>query len=661
MYRAIVFVGPAGKCEEAFDREGNFPRAIFTGLRLDAGRELVAPIVEVFGQEIEDLGARMRGGGGPAQRCTGCLDGVADILAIAVADFADQLACRIEHGAGIAAVGAGLLAADIHLGGLVEMGFVERIGGLGLSCLGSRTRLEVLLPSRLEIGGHAFAATFTAEAALLVATKADRGIEIVGAVDPDHTGLELGRDIEGQIDVLAPDGGGEAIFGVVGQGHSFLGGTEAHGHQNRPEDFLGDKGICRRDIGDQRRLEEAALGWDSTVRLVDHRALGGAPLHQFANALDLDGGDHGADIDGLVERITNAQGRHALLELGDEALLDALLHEQAGTGAADLALIEPDGIDQAFDGAVDVGILEDDVGALAAQFERKALAGASGGFADDLADFGGAGEGDLVDIGVVDDGGAGLALAGDDIDHALGQADALANFGEQQGRQRGEFGRLEHDRIAGGKGRGDLPGQHQQREVPGDDLAADAIGDGVGEFAAQVLGPAGVMVEMAGYQRDIDVAAFADRLAVVHALEHREQPAVLLDGTGDGVEILAALVAGQGAPGFEGGAGGFYCSINVLGGAIGDGSQRCAGGGIVGREGLARLGPFTTDEVAELAVVAVEPGNGLVRAFGSRTIVKRLEYLRNLVHWFLRSGRGPRGSHHRLAVVGGVMAGHAML
>ena len=149
-------------------------------------------------------------------------------------------------------------------------------------------------------------------------------------------------------------------------------------------------------------------------------------LHQVADALDLHRGDQRADVDGLVERIADAEGRHARLELGDEALLDRLLHEEARAGAADLALVEPDGVDEALDGAVEIGVLEDDVGRLAAELERQALAGAGGGLADDLADFGRAGEGDLVDIGVIDDRGAGVALAGDDVDDALGQAGLLA-------------------------------------------------------------------------------------------------------------------------------------------------------------------------------------------------------------------------------------------
>ena len=47
------------------------------------------------------------------------------------------------------------------------------------------------------------------------------------------------------------------------------------------------------------------------------------------------------------------------------------------------------------------------------------------------------------------------------------------------------LGRLEHDAVAGGQRRRQLPGRHQQREVPRDDLADDAerlvevVGDGV--------------------------------------------------------------------------------------------------------------------------------------------------------------------------------------
>jgi hypothetical protein len=89
--------------------------------------------------------------------------------------------------------------------------------------------------------------------------------------------------------------------------------------------------------------------------------------------------------------------------LSVEPLGDALLHEDARAGAADLPLVEPDRVDHALDDAVEVGVVEDDEGRLAAELQRQLLAAPGGGRADDAADLGGAGEGDLVDVRVLDD------------------------------------------------------------------------------------------------------------------------------------------------------------------------------------------------------------------------------------------------------------------
>ena len=70
----------------------------------------------------------------------------------------------------------------------------------------------------------------------------------------------------------------------------------------------------------------------------------------------------------------------------------------------------------------------------------------------------------------------------------------------------------------------DLPGQHQQREVPRDDLAGHAERLRVGAEAGvlQLVGPAGVVEEVRGGQRHVDVAGLLDRLAVVDRLQHGE-------------------------------------------------------------------------------------------------------------------------------------------
>ena len=91
-------------------------------------------------------------------------------------------------------------------------------------------------------------------------------------------------------------------------------------------------------------------------------------------------------------------------------------------GAADLALVEEDGVNQAFDSAIEVGIVEDDEGRFAAQLQGQLDAFAGGGAADEAADGGRAGEGDFVQVFMGSQGGAGFIAAGDDINDARWQA-----------------------------------------------------------------------------------------------------------------------------------------------------------------------------------------------------------------------------------------------
>ena len=150
------------------------------------------------------------------------------------------------------------------------------------------------------------------------------------------------------------------------------------------------------------------------------------------------------------------------------------MNKKARTGAADLALIEPDCIDKALDRAVEVGVVKDDVGRFAPKLEREAFARSCGRLTDAAADAGRAGEGDLVDAIVGGDHLAYRAIAGNDVDDALGQARLTADIGEEKGGERCIFGRLQDDRVAHCKGGRDLPRQHEKREIPRDDLAADA-------------------------------------------------------------------------------------------------------------------------------------------------------------------------------------------
>ena len=111
-------------------------------------------------------------------------------------------------------------------------------------------------------------------------------------------------------------------------------------------------------------------------------------------------------------------------------------------------------------------------------------------------------------------------------------------------------GGLQDDRVAGGEGRGDLPGQHQQREVPRDDLGghAERLRDPARERVLELVRPAGVVPEVGRRERDVDVARFLDRLAGVHRFEDRELARALLEDPGDPEQVLRPLPARQRAP-----------------------------------------------------------------------------------------------------------------
>jgi len=342
--------------------------------------------------------------------------------------------------------------------------------------------------------------------------------------------------------------------------------------------------------------------------------------------------DQRADIVRFIQRRADAQVLHARLHLADEALVDRLLHQQARTGAADLALVEPDRIDQAFDRRIQVGVVEHDERRLAAQFQRQLLAAAGRGLADQAADFGRAGEGQLVDARMVDDRLAHAAIAGDDVDHATWDAGALADLGEQQGGQRRVLGRLEHDSVTGGQRRRDLPCQHQEREVPRHDLAHHANGAVVREFFGLQLGPAGVMVEVARGQRQVGVAGFADGLAIVQRLEHREQARVLLQQARERIHDLRAAMPTQGDPARLRAARGGDGAFDVVLRRLRHLGQLAAVGGIVGGEGRAGLAPGVVDEQAEAAAMLVQPRERFLGTLWCRTVIHGVQNLFDCWH-----------------------------
>ena len=126
-------------------------------------------------------------------------------------------------------------------------------------------------------------------------------------------------------------------------------------------------------------------------------------------------------------------------------------------------------------GRRDVGVVEDDGGGLAAELEGAAGDALAADRGDPAAGGGRAGEGDLVDARVAHQQLGDLAVGGDDVEHAGGQADLLGDLGQDVARA-GRLGRHLDDRPCSRRAAPARPCSaiRPQRRVPRDDRADDA-------------------------------------------------------------------------------------------------------------------------------------------------------------------------------------------
>lgn len=335
-------------------------------------------------------------------------------------------------------------------------------------------------------------------------------------------------------------GGLLTVVGGVGNANRILLILELLDRADRSEDLLLDDLHVLIDVGEDSRLDVVALVAE-TLATGDHLGtvlLAGLDVAHDAVKLEL--GDLRSLEGVLGEGVANLVLQRALLEALQELVVDGLVDQDPRAGAAALPVVEVDAKVDPRDGVVDVGVREDDVGRLTTQLQRDLLEVALGRRLQDLtADQGRAREGDLVDIHVVRDGRTcDAAKAREDVDDARREASLLDQLGGIQTRQRGLLSRLQHDGVARRDGGADLPGPHEQGEVPRDDLAADtnglvagvveAAGVGVDGLAVDLVGPAAVVTDAASRVGHVQ-PGHAHSLAIVKGFDVGEDLGITLE------------------------------------------------------------------------------------------------------------------------------------
>ena len=235
------------------------------------------------------------------------------------------------------------------------------------------------------------------------------------------------------------------------------------------------------------------------------------------------------------------------------------------------------------------------------------------------------------------------AIACNNVDNALGNTRLATNISEEKSGQRSILRRLQDHSIAHSNRRRDLPRQHQQGEIPRDNLSANAQRLSVRQLAFHQLRHARMIVKMPLHEGDINVATLADRLAVVEGLKHRKKAAVFLQQTGNRVKYPRPPMASEFLPfGL-----GFACrlngQINVGGTALSKRSQRLSVGRVTAQKALARFGKCAVDKVPKPRAIVGDPCKGLRRALGRFAVFHALKNLFNC-HVFTPPHDGMRPS-----------------
>ena len=198
---------------------------------------------------------------------------------------------------------------------------------------------------------------------------------------------------------------------------------------------------------------------------------------------------------------------------------------------------------------------------------------------DRLADLGRARERDLVDPFVLHEVRAGRTVAGDDVDDARRHLRLTTDVGEEKRCQRRRLGGLQHHGVAACERGRDLPREHEEREVPRDDLRRDAERPrlAVRERVLELVRPACVVEEVRRSERQIDVARLLDRLPAVERLGDGQLARAFLQHPRDAVEHLRPLCGLPSTPRLECLAGRGDGELHILRPCLRDLGQRLLG------------------------------------------------------------------------------------
>ena len=168
--------------------------------------------------------------------------------------------------------------------------------------------------------------------------------------------------------------------------------------------------------------------------------------------------DHCADLGIWILRQAHPKRGNSLRKFRYEAIVDGTLHEDARAAKANLTLVRERREQGAAEHGFKVAVCKNHVGIFTAQFKTELFKARRRQGIDARASGGSARERDKGNVGVRNQGFAyARSRSVHDVQHAGWEADLVKDFAQHVGRVGRNLRRLGDYRVAGGKGRSNLP------------------------------------------------------------------------------------------------------------------------------------------------------------------------------------------------------------
>src|SRR5918995_2726744 len=271
--------------------------------------------------------------------------------------------------------------------------------------------------------------------------------------------------------VRGEDAGGEAVLDAVGPSHRLiLVRKRLYGYDGAEDLVLGCFVVLPEPRDHGGGVEEPLLS--ETLAADGYLGVVGESFDHAGDVLELGGVVERAVIH-LVVRVARRRVPGLFGDSGDEVVVNAGVGEHAGRRGAVLARVEVAGARDLLRRRLDVGVVEDDHRCFAAEFQVYPFEVVCRRLRDLHAGPDRTRDRDHLRRRVLDYHPTRVPITADHVEDAFGEK-LRRYLGHHHRGDRGSVGGFDHDGVARGYGRGELPDRHHHRVVPRCYLADNA-------------------------------------------------------------------------------------------------------------------------------------------------------------------------------------------